>query len=126
MITVFPMKNNEISKFTKKEIIAHDADVLLAKDKDTVLGYIAILQKDIYFDILDINIEKNTKTNTAQLLLKSAASYALNRNIFTLSCENASLFPVLLKNKGREISGKVYIDIPKLLSCDCSTTCLEN
>ncbi len=120
MITVLPVKESEINKFLKQtEAIPSNTSVLLAKDNDVVLGYIIISKKDIYFDIADIHVEKNTKTNTVQLLLKSAASYAMNRNIFTLSCENPDLYAILLQYKGVEISSKVYIDIPKLLSCDC-------
>ncbi len=130
MITVLPMDKNEALKFIEESSINIDTKnenitVLLAKDEDVILGYIAMQKDDIYLNILDIIIENSSTVRTGELLLKSAASYALNRNLFTLKSDNENIFGLFLQNKGKQISGVMYINIHELLSCNSCQTQTE-
>lgn len=123
MISVTPVNENYIYKYLNLNNILDkkDISILLAKDENIELGSIVLKPDDIYLDILDINLSQNNKINIEELLLKSAASYAMNRNLFTLRCKNNSLFSILLKYNGKIIGNYLYIDIIKLVSCTKTT-----
>lgn len=122
MISVTPVNKNDIFKYLSDEssLNGKNLSVLLAKDEDAELGVIVLKPDDIYLDIIDINVYTNNKINTEELLLKSAASYAMNRNLFTLRCKNHSIFDNLLRYNGKIIEKYLYIDIIKLIYCKCS------
>lgn len=120
MITISPLKTEEMPKYIAGLRIfeKQNSAVLLAKEEQKELGNIVIKPDDIYLDILQLNIQNNSKFNTEEMLIKSAASYAMNRNLFTLRSKNFSLFSNLIKYKGKIIGEYLYIDIMKLISCN--------
>lgn len=122
MISIMPVAKKDICKYLNDKSLLNKEDIsaLLAKDEDDELGVIVLKLDDIYLDIIDINIFKNDKINTEELLLKSAASYAMNRNLFTLRCKNCRIFDNLLRYNGKIIEKYLYIDIIKLISCKCN------
>ena len=135
MITVLPEKDNNKVQILLKEVYGEiediqkgkDQAVLVAKESGKNLGYIVVDIISDYIRILDLKIDKNIdmkglKKDELQIvdfIIKSACSYALNRNIFVIECPQKRLYNLMDKLGCKCIDGIRYLEIPKFISCAC-------
>lgn len=129
MISVKPVKDEN---FTKDIIAAYnDIDgekaVLLAEENGTQLGYIVVSLYDRRMSVLKIELYfkdeakglNSDSTAVADLLVRAAASYAINRGIFVVYGVNDEDF-YIYQRLGHKIIGNIaLIDLPRIMgNCD--------
>lgn len=109
MITISPQLNNN-------QNVDNNTVKLIAKENETFLGYIELyINKNKYVEIYNLYIENFNEQDLLDSIVKAAMAYALNRNIFTITCKNQDLFATLNKFGFNEKSGILYLDLFKTL-----------
>ena len=127
MLTIFPSSGESYSKdvLEKFKIEGKKQEVLVAKENDDILGYIALYIDGYKICILDIYYIKEKFKNEKETnylidsMIRAVSSFALNRKIFVIYSKNENLFS-LLENFGfSRNNNKMVIDLSKIL-CQCN------
>ena len=129
MISVKPIKEDK----SAEDIIAEyngvegEKTVLRAEENGTQLGYAVVALAEKRLSVLKIKLYFNNEVQSlnvdgaavADLLIRAAASYALNRGIFVVYGVNNEDF-YIYRQLGHKIIGNIaLIDLPKLMgNCD--------
>lgn len=101
MLSILPAQDKEILKKCGSE----NATVLLCKEDEKEKGYVAFEQVGYVIHILGFEVydaaEKPIGRDyiTADAILRSLGSYAVNHSCFYIQCSKKELFP-MLKNLG--------------------------
>lgn len=129
MISVKPVKDEN---FTNDIIAAYKAidgekAVLLAEENGIRLGYIVVSLAERRMSVLKIELYFKDETDSlnsdsmavADLLIRAAASYAINRSIFVVYGVNNEDF-YIYQRLGHKIIGNIaLIDLPRIMgNCD--------
>ncbi len=122
MIEVKPCIDKEIfkNKFDKiynslKLNPGTDNVFLIAKENNKVMGTIAVDIFKHFIRILDIDIFDYSNNNLIlDLLIRASASYALNRNIFTIQALDSKFFNELKSFNFYKVKNSLFIEIYKL------------
>lgn len=125
MISVKPVSDENSSAviLSKYKDISGDKAVLMAEESGAQLGYIAVCINDRRMSLLELDLYFCDKTKmldndnllTADLLVRAAASYAMNRGIFVIYGVNNKDFNVF-RQLGHKIIGDIaLIDLPKMI-----------
>ncbi len=96
MLTILPVTNSEILNACESE----NATILLCKEDECDKGYIAFEQNGYVLSIVGFEIYgadeiKGAAYITADALLRSMCSYAVNHSCFYLECSKIELFSKL-------------------------------
>lgn len=116
MLTILPENNKDMTDRVLSEFgTLSSPAVLTAREGEEIIGYAALDITEGRLRLLTLSLDH--EVNFAHLdvmdrflldgLLKSAASYALNREILYLECENNLLFPFLRGYGFKEINNKI-------------------
>lgn len=125
MISVKPVSDEDSSAviLSKFQDISGDKAVLMAEEGGAQLGYIAVCIIDKRMSLLQLELYFCDKTKmldsdnllAADLLVRAAASYAMNRGIFVIYGVNNEDFNVF-RQLGHKIIGDIaLIDLPKMI-----------
>lgn len=120
MIEVKPYKENLKNKFDKIYNSLNinpgtDNALLIAKENDKLMGIIAVDIFKHFIRILNINIYNCSNNDLIlDLLIRSAASYALNRNIFTIQSLDTKFFNELKNFNFYKVENSLFVEIYKL------------
>lgn len=120
MIEVKPYKENLKNKFDKIYNSLNinpgtDNALLIAKENDKLMGIIAVDIFKHFIRILNINICNCSNNDLIlDLLIRSAASYALNRNIFTIQSLDTKFFNELKNFNFYKVENSLFVEIYKL------------
>lgn len=125
MLTISPEEDN---LFLEEVFSRCNADgikpvVLAAKENGTLLGYAAIDLEDYAVRILEFAIMGNERLigltaeeqQLADAILKAAASYAMNRNVFMMNSAYLPAFPLLKSFGFQQNDNKMCIDLSQLI-----------
>lgn len=126
MLTIFPSSDENYSKeiLEKFKIKGKKQEVLVAKENDSILGYISFYIDEYKICILDICYIEEKLRNEKEVnelidsMIRAVSSYALNRKIFIICSENNDLFSLLDNFGFSHNDNKVIIDLSKIL-CKC-------
>lgn len=125
MISVKPVRDeNSVAVILSPfQDISGDKAILMAEESGAQLGYIAVCIEDKRMSLLKLDLYFCDKTKkldndnllTADLLVRAAASYAMNRGIFVIYGVNNEDFNVF-RQLGHKIIGNIaLIDLPKMM-----------
>lgn len=125
MLTIFPLDN----EVYKREILKNysfggmEQSVLIMKENGIELGYIVIdvdKYKIYILDIVFINIKdlkfKAENKELLDFIVRSTASFALNRDIFILCSKNENLFEILISFGFEKCKDLVQMDLSKIIN----------
>ena len=127
MLTIFPSSDESYSKdvLEKFKIEGKKQEVLVAKENDDILGYIALYIDGYKIFILDIYYIKEKFKNEKETnylidsMIRAVSSFALNRKIFVIYSKNENLFSLLDNFGFSRNNNKMVIDLSKIL-CQCN------
>ncbi|MCI9273072.1 MAG: hypothetical protein HFE39_03845 [Clostridiales bacterium] len=124
MLTILPEKNPAVCAEVWNRCGAEGKDpaVLCARSGEECLGYVAV---DIWNQRLRIlefvltgkaldQLDGEDK-DLADSMIKAAASYGMNRNVFQAESGQVSLFPLLAQFGFQQIDNKMTIDFTQLI-----------
>lgn len=101
MLTILPCKDEKtVRKFNPK---TDNATALVSKNGDEMIGYIVLEQVGSKIEVIGFelngceSLDKLTSSQYADVdsLLRSAGSYALNRNVYYINCKKKEYFAML-------------------------------
>ena len=126
MLTIMPEKDKHVfepilekCRTKGKEALA----VLTAKDEEKNVGYVAVGISERTLWILDFRIigvedYQGIPRETRQLadsMIKAAASYAMNRNVFRMECGVKPIYPLLEDFGFQKFHENLCIDLAHLI-----------
>lgn len=127
MLTIFPSCDESFNKeiLNKFEIKGAGQELLIAKENDKMLGYIAFDIEKYKLYVLDIFIDNSLKRNRQEIIdsmIKATSSFAINRKVFILCSENRSLFDILESFGFKKFKNIVQLDLYNVLG-KCNKCC---
>lgn len=127
MLTIFPSCDESFNKeiLNKFEIKGAEQELLIAKENDKMLGYIAFDIEKYKLYVLDIFIDNSLKRDRQEIIdsmIKAASSFAINRKVFILCSENRSLFDILESFGFKKFKNIVQLDLYNVLG-KCNKCC---
>lgn len=127
MLTIFPSCDESFNKeiLNKFEIKGAGQELLIAKENDKMLGYIAFDIEKYKLYVLDIFIDNSLKRDRQEIIdsmIKAASSFAINRKVFILCSENRSLFDILESFGFKKFKNIVQLDLYNVLG-KCNKCC---
>lgn len=126
MLTIFPYSDENYSKeiLEKFKIKGKKQEVLVAKENDSILGYIAFYIDGYKICILNVCYIEEKLRNEEEInelmdsMIRAVSSFALNRKIFIICSENDDLFSLLDNFGFSRNDDQMIIDLSKIL-CKC-------
>ena len=131
MLTVMPVKEETISSPLLEQAYqsggydnrGEEAAVLMAKDGQEELGYVVVDRLQDRLRLLGFALTGSPNYNDldtadqeiADLLIRSAASYALNRSVFYIETRCRPLFLMLRQMGFQQYHEKMGIDVSQLI-----------
>ena len=124
MFTILPEKEKDFSGPILERCGADGKEpaVLVARCGEEMLGYVALdlwngQVRILEFTLYGKELEKlsGEDKDLADSMVKAAASYGMNRQIFQAICGQKSLFPILKGFGFEQIDDKMRIDFSRLL-----------
>lgn len=120
MFSVLPINDEKIISSCNPQ--TDSATVLMFNEDDNQVGYIVIEQIKSTLHIIGLSLKDcadysnltPNQTVNLDILLRSAGSYALNRNIFYINCNKLQLFPVLAKYGFTQVDKYLTINLKQL------------
>lgn len=127
MLTIFPLCDESFNKdiLNKFEVKGAEQELLIAKENDKMLGYIAFDIEKYKLYVLDIFIDNSLQRERQEIIdsmIKAASSFAINRKVFILCSENRSLFDILKSFGFKKFKNIVQLDLYNLLG-KCNKCC---
>lgn len=127
MLTIFPSCDESFNKeiLNKFEVKGAEQELLIAKENDRMLGYIAFDIEKYKLYVLDIFIDNSLKRDRQEIIdsmIKAASSFAINRKVFILCSENRSLFDILEFFGFKKFKNIVQLDLYNVLG-KCNKCC---
>lgn len=127
MLTIFPSCDESFNKeiLNKFEVKGAEQELLIAKENDKMLGYIAFDIEKYKLYVLDIFIDNSLKRDRQEIIdsmIKAASSFAINRKVFILCSENRSLFDILESFGFKKFKNIVHLDLYNVLG-KCNKCC---
>lgn len=116
MLTILPVNDNETLGICTNE----NTTVLLCKEDECDKGYIAFEQNGyvlniVGFEVFGADEIKGASYVTADALLRSMCSYAMNHSCFYLECSKKELFGILKHFPFENINEVLKSDLNKIL-----------
>lgn len=125
MLTIMPEKDAAISgpALSKCAAKGPDAAMLCARGGEVLLGYVAVDIQSRELRILDFVLTGQPRWDElgeeerqlADSMIKAAASYGMNRNVFVAVSTLEPIFPLLKQFGFQQIDNKMTIDFTQLI-----------
>ena len=125
MLTILPEKDKQlmISVFNGREEGSRDPAVLVARDGEKTLGHIAVRVRERTLWIVDFSLAQiddytalqGENRRLADYLIKAAASYAMNRNVFRMESDVEKIYPLLKDFGFLDFNKNVCVDLAHLI-----------
>jgi hypothetical protein len=121
MLTILPEKDTDYARSVLLPLEEGGvfADLLVAREGQAWYGSICVCAEEHALRLLKIELPKDLSEEEtlfyADALLRSAASYAINRCLFQMDCVEQSCFPILHRFGFEQIHDKMAIEINRLI-----------